>query len=402
MTSTTDMLEFPIPREDPLAPPPLYATLRERDPISKVRLEDGNEVWLITRYTHAKEVLGNRRFSSDATKPGFPIPARFRRRGGQSTAFNRTVIRMDPPEHARYRRMLNPEFVIKRVEAMRPEIQRIADGLLDEMVASGRPADLVASFALPLPSLVICELLGVPAADRDYFEGISRQLVTTPADPDSERRFEAFDKLAGYMEKLVAAKRAEPADDMLSRLIQVKDEGGLTQEELVDTGRLLLLAGHVTTANMIGLGVLMLLRHPDQLAALRDDPSLAPKAVEEVLRHQTLIQGGLRRVATEDVVIGGQQIKEGEGVVILLESANRDVEVGDDAFDVHRGVRHHMSFGFGFHQCLGQLLARVELQVALTTIASRFPGLAVAVPEPEIDFRRDGFLHGVHRLPVTW
>jgi cytochrome P450 len=391
---------FPVPRSDPFEAPPEYARLREERPVTRVQLEDGKEAWLVTTYAQAKEVLGNRRFSSDATRPGFPQPNRFRNR----RPFARTVIRMDPPEHARYRRMLNPEFVIRRVEAMRPEIQLITDGLLDGMVAGGPPADLVANFALPLPSLVICELLGVPHADRAYFEGLSRDLVTTPFDPRRpDRGLEIFDRLEEYMKGLVETKRATPGDDMLSRLIEVEADGGLTPEELVDTGRLLLLAGHVTTANMISLGVLILLRNPQQLADLREDPGLMANTVEEVLRHQTLIRGGLRRVATEDVEVGGQLIRAGEGVIVLIEAANRDLALGgDDRFDIHRGVRHHLSFGFGFHQCLGQLLARVELQVALGTIVRRFPTLDVAVPMDEVRFREDGFLHGVHELPVTW
>jgi len=396
-SSIADLPTFPVPRSDPFEPPREYSRLRQERPVTRVRLEDGAEAWLVTSYAHAREVLGNRRFSSDATRPGFPVPARFRRQA----PFGRTVIRMDPPEHARYRRMLNAEFVIQRVEAMRGEIQQIADGLLDDMVAQGPPADLVAAFALPLPSLVICELLGVPRADRTHFEALSRALVTTAAAP--ERTLDVFDQLREYMEGLVAAKRADGADDMLSRLVELERTGDLSPDEVVDTARLLLLAGHVTTANMIGLGVLVLLRHPDQLADLRGDPGLAANAVDEILRHQTLIRGGLRRAATEDVEVGGQLIRAGEGVIVLIEAANRDATLaGDERFDIHRGVRHHLSFGYGFHQCLGQLLARVELQVALGTIARRFPALAIAVPMDQVAIRLDGFLHGVHELPVTW
>jgi len=345
-SSIADLPTFPVPRSDPFEPPREYSRLRQERPVTRVRLEDGAEAWLVTSYAHAREVLGNRRFSSDATRPGFPVPARFRRQA----PFGRTVIRMDPPEHARYRRMLNAEFVIQRVEAMRGEIQQIADGLLDDMVAQ-----------------------------------------------------DVFDQLREYMEGLVAAKRADGADDMLSRLVELERTGDLSPDEVVDTARLLLLAGHVTTANMIGLGVLVLLRHPDQLADLRGDPGLAANAVDEILRHQTLIRGGLRRAATEDVEVGGQLIRAGEGVIVLIEAANRDATLaGDERFDIHRGVRHHLSFGYGFHQCLGQLLARVELQVALGTIARRFPALAIAVPMDQVAIRLDGFLHGVHELPVTW
>jgi cytochrome P450 len=395
-----DLPAFPAKRTDPFGIPHEYATLREERPVSRVRLDDGAEAWLVTGYRQAREVLGSRRFSSDATKPGFPLPERLRAARANET-FARTLIRMDPPEHTRYRRMLSPEFMIKRIEGMRPQVQEIADGLLEEMGRLTPPADLVQAFALPLPSLVICELLGVPLSERPRFETMSRSLVTTPSTP--ERFVEIAREFRLYMEDLVARRRAEPADDVLSRMIEWEAAGELTHDEVVDMGRLLLLAGHVTTANMIGLGVILLLEHPGSMAELRADPALAANTVEEVLRHQTLIQGGLRRVAVEDAEVGGQRIQAGEGVIVLIAAANRDAALGQgDEFDIHRGVRHHLAFGYGFHQCLGQLLARVELQVALVSVARRFPGLALAVPLEEVALRDDGFLHGVRELPVTW
>jgi cytochrome P450 len=397
---TADLPAFPAKRTDPFGIPHEYATLREERPVSRVRLEDGDEAWLVTGYRQAREVLGSRRFSSDATKPGFPQTARMRAVGANET-FARTLIRMDPPEHTRYRRMLSPEFMIQRIERMRPQVQEIADALLEEMGRRTPPVDLVQAFALPLPSLVICEVLGVPLSERPRFETMSRSLVTTPSTP--ERFVEIAREFRLYMEDLVARRRAEPADDLLSRMIEWEAAGELTHDEVVDVGRLLLLAGHVTTANMIGLGVILLLEHPGALAELRADPALAANTVEEVLRHQTLIQGGLRRVAVEDAEVGGQLIRAGEGVIVLIAAANRDAALGHgDEFDIHRGVRHHLAFGYGFHQCLGQLLARVELQVALVSVARRFPGLALAVPLDEVALRDDGFLHGVRALPVTW
>jgi cytochrome P450 len=397
---TADLPAFPAKRTDPFGIPHEYATLREERPVSRVRLDDGTEAWLVTGYRQAREVLGSRRFSSDATKPGFPLPERLRAARANET-FARTLIRMDPPEHTRYRRMLSPEFMIQRIERMRPQVQEIADGLLEEMGRLTPPADLVQAFALPLPSLVICEVLGVPLSERPRFETMSRSLVTAPSTP--ERFVEIAREFRLYMEDLVARRRAEPADDLLSRMIEWEAAGDLTHDEVVDMGRLLLLAGHVTTANMIGLGVIMLLEHPGALAELRADPALAANTVEEVLRHQTLIQGGLRRVAVEDAEVGGQPIRAGEGVIVLIAAANRDAALGHgDEFDIHRGVRHHLAFGYGFHQCLGQLLARVELQIALVSVARRFPNLALAVPLEEVGLRDDGFLHGVRELPVTW
>src|SRR5256885_5422496 len=277
----------------------------------------------------------------------------------------------------------------------------IADVLLDDVTGRTPPVARVQAFALPLPSLVICHLLGVPPADRPFFEGRARQLVSFRSSEEEIRA--AFDDLRTYMDGLVTAKRTSPADDVLTRLVEREQAGELTHEEVVDTARLLLLAGHVTTANMISLGVLVLLRSPDQLADLRRDPGLARGAVEELLRHMTLIQGGLRRVATADVEVGGQLIRAGEGVIVHIAAANRDALFAEpERFDVHHEVRHHLAFGYGFHQCLGQLLARIELQVALATIARRLPTLALAVPIEDVRFREDGFLHGVRELPVGW
>jgi cytochrome P450 len=401
---TAELPAFPAKRTDPLGLPCEYATMREEAPVTRVRLEDGGaEAWLVTGYRQAREILGSKRFSSDATKPGFPTPERFRRAQQAGETFNRTLIRMDPPEHTRYRRMMSPEFMISRIEAMRPRIQEIADGLLDELARHTPPADLVQSFALPLPSLVICEVLGVPLAERPRFEGMSRSLVTAPSSNDPDRFVRVAREFRLYMEDLIARKRAAPGDDLLSRMIEWEAAGELTYDELVDMGRLLLLAGHITTANMIGLGVVLLLEHPDALAELRADPGLAASTVEEVLRHQTLIQGGLRRVAVEDAEVGGQLIRAGEGVIVLISAANRDARMGlGEDFDIHRGVRHHMAFGYGFHQCLGQLLARIELQTALVSVTQRFPNLALAVPLEKVAIRDDGFIHGVRELPVTW
>jgi cytochrome P450 len=396
-SSVADLPTFPVPRRDPFDLPAEYARLREESPISRVRLWDGSECWLVTGHELAREVLGSRRFSSDAMRPGFPQPSPRRR----SDVLGRTLVRMDPPEHTRYRRLLNPDFVIRRVEEMRPEIERIAGRLLDDMVRRTPPVDLVRAFALPLPSLVICELLGVPEDDRKEFEDVSRTLVASDSAP--EQALAAIERLRAYMEGLVEAKRSRPDGGLLSRLVGLAEAGELARDEVVGTARLLLLAGHVTTANMITLGVLLLLRHPEQLAELRRDPGLLESAVEELLRHQTLIQGGLSRVATEDVELGGQRVSAGEGVIVLIAAANRDPGLGGgDRFDIHRGDRRHLAFGYGFHQCLGQLLARLELQVALGTIAARLPTLRLAVPLDEVPFRPDGFLLGAHRLPVAW
>ena len=397
-STTTHVPAFPFVRPDPFGLAPELAELRRDQPISRVQIWDGSQPWLITSFELARAVLGNRRFSSDASLAGFPTVSAQRQ---NAAALGRVLIRMDPPEHTRYRRLLNPEFVIPRVNAMRPEIQRIADELLDAMTRQSPPVDLVESYALPLPSLVICHLLGVPRDDRQFFEERARRLVSFRSGQQELRT--AFDELRGYMDRLVTAKRSEPGDDVLTRLVEQEQAGEMTHDEVVDTARLLLLAGHVTTANMIALGVLSLVRDPDQLAALRADRSLVPGAVEELLRHMTLIQAGLRRVAIEDVEIGGELIRAGEGVIVHIAAANRDEIVAEpERFDVHHEVRHHLAFGYGFHQCLGQLLARAELQIALDTIAQRLPGMALAVPLERVAWRDELFLHGVYELPISW
>jgi cytochrome P450 len=287
------------------------------------------------------------------------------------------------------------------VERLRPEIQRIADRLVDELERRTQPVDLVEAFALPLPSLVIADLLGVPEEDRPFFEERSRMLVSNRVGTDVAVK--AFEEMREYMERLVAGKRERPGDDVLTRLDQMERAGDMGHDEVVDTGRLLLLAGHVTTANMIALGVTLLLQHPDQMAELRAQPGLLKGAIEEMLRHQTLLRGGLRRVATEDVEVGGQLIRAGEGVVVLLSAANRDRLFAEaETFDIHRNVRHHLAFGYGSHQCIGQLLAREELHVALGTILRRLPNLELAVPLKEVRFRDDEFLHGLRELPIRW
>lgn len=306
---------------------------------------------------------------------------------------------MDDPEHSRLRRMLTGDFMIKKVETLRPEIQRITDDLLDRMTADQSTADLVAEFALPLPSLVICLLLGVPYEDHDFFQQRSRILLRRDSDPGLVRT--AQDELADYLTKLTETKRTAPDDGILSRLLA---RGELTVDEIATTARLLLIAGHETTANMTALSVLALLRNPEQLALLRDHPEQAPHAIEELLRYLTIVHSGLSRVVAEDLTLGGVEMRAGEGVLLLLNTANRDEQefpAGDD-LDLTRDARRHVAFGFGVHQCLGQPLARLELQVALTSILRRLPELRLAVPFEELRFRHEMLVYGLHELPLAW
>ena len=311
---------------------------------------------------------------------------------------------MDPPEHTRYRRLLTGQFTVRRMNALTPRIEQIVADHLDAMGKMARPVDLVQAFALPVPSLVICELLGVPYADRELFQRRSRALLSMTTDGPTLVRVR--NELEQYMLGLVQAKRLQPADDLLSGLIAREDdpEGALSDEELVSIGNLLLIAGHETTANMLALGTLALLEHPAQLAALRADPSLIDQAVEELLRYLTIVQFGLVRTATEDVEVDGQCIRAGEPIVASLASANRDPQhfPEPDVLDLSRQYSPHLAFGHGVHQCLGQQLARVEMKVGFTALLERFPSLRLAVPLEQVRMRDDTFIYGVHELPVTW
>jgi cytochrome P450 len=395
---------YPMARAEgcPLDPPPDLGALQADTPLARVRLWDGSAPWLVTRHAEQRALLADQRVSADAARTGYPHQSRglqARRSGAPS------FIAMDDPEHARLRRMVTSAFTIRRIEAMRPGIQRIVDELIDELLSGPTPADLVTAFALPVPSLVICQFLGVPYADHDFFQRTSRTLINreTPADTAQEAR----DELLGYLDRLIGRKLGDPGDDLLSRLAAERVlTGEISRQDLAAMGLLLLIAGHETTANMIALGTLALLTHPDQLAAIREtsDPGLITRTVEELLRYLSIVHSGRRRVALEDIEIAGQVIRAGEGIILPTEIANRDAAVfpDPDALDVHRDSRGHMAFGFGVHQCLGQPLARLELQVVYGTLYRRVPTLALAADIGQIPFKHDGIVYGVYELPVTW
>jgi hypothetical protein len=393
--------EYPMARASgcPFDPPP---TLRTLAPVSRIRLWDGSSPWLITGHADTRAVLADPRVSADVRRAGYPhtgAAAQARRTRG------RTFIAMDDPDHARLRRMVTGTFTIRQVDALRPSIQRIVDDHIDALLAGPRPVDLVQAFALPVPSRVICHLLGVPYADHDFFQRRTRILVRR--DETTERTLAAHDELAEYLDAVIGGKLAEPADDLLSKLaVEHVATGELSRRDAALMAMLLVGAGHETTANMIALGTLALLEHPDQLAALRDtdDPALIAGAVEELLRYLSIVHSGRRRVALQDIEIAGQTIRAGDGIVLAGEAANRDEAAFADAdrLDVHRDARRHLAFGFGVHACLGQPLARVELQVVYGTLYRRLPGLRLAVPLEQIPFKHDSNVYGVYELPVTF
>lgn len=391
--------EYPMPRAAgcPFDPPPVLKEQQKEGPLAKVRLWDGTTPWLVTRYAEQRALLADPRVSADITRPGYPSPAASRT---NTIGF----ILMDDPEHARQRRMVTAPFTIKRVEKMRPRVQALVDGLIDELLAGPNPVDLVDAFALPVPSLVICELLGVPYQDHDFFQANSKTIINREA--TVEERAGAHGQLTGYLDSLLAKKSADPGDDLLSQLCERVGAGELSRLDAARIGVLLLIAGHETTANMIALGTLALLQHPGQLAALRrtDNPKLVSSAVEELLRYLHITHSGRRRVALEDIAIAGEVIRAGDGIVIPNDIGNRDPDAFEDPdqLNIHRDARHHVAFGFGVHQCLGQSLARMELQVVYSTLYRRVPGLRLAAALDDIPFKHDGSVYGVHELPVTW
>ncbi|GAA3507696.1 hypothetical protein FHR32_004296 [Streptosporangium album] len=392
--------DYPMARAAgcPFDPPPALRAKQEEGPLTKVRLWDGSTPWLVTRYAEQRALLADPRVSADVTRPGYPSPAPVN--GSSKISF----ILMDDPEHARLRRMVTAPFTIKRVESLRPAVQKIVDELIDDMLAGPKPVDLVEAFALPMPSLVICELLGVPYADHDFFQENSKTIIKRDATP--EQRSAALGQLAGYLDNLLGEKLTNPGDDMLSRLTERIKIGELSRQEAAQMGVLLLIAGHETTANMIALGTLALLEHPGQLALLRDtdDEKLVTSAVEELLRYLHITHNGRRRAALEDIEIAGQLIRAGDGLIMANDIGNRDPEAfpDPDRLDIQRDARHHVAFGFGVHQCLGQPLARLELQIVYSTLYRRLPTLRLATDLEQIPFKHDGSVYGVYELPVTW
>ncbi|MFB9907463.1 cytochrome P450 [Allokutzneria oryzae] len=389
---------LPTQRVDPLMPPPEYAAFLEEAPITKVLDFVGQEAWLVTRYADVRAVLGDPRFSSDFIPPELAGVAR-------PDEPVKPFIRLDPPEHTRFRRALTGEFTVRQIRLLEPGIRQLVEDRLDELERAGHGADLVELVSLPIPSLVICQLLGVPYSDHTRFQEDSKQLLTKDLAP--EERMKAGNRLREYMLELVHLKQREPDAALMTRLIERSEEmeQPFSDLELASIGLLLLIAGHETTANMIALTTVALLRQPEKVEALRADPSTVDKFVEEALRLLTIVQHGVRRLATEDIEVGGTLIRKGEWVLASLAAGNRDPEVfaEPDELDPTRKRITHLSFGFGPHQCLGQQLARVELQIALAALFRRFPTLRLDLPEgEEIPYKHDMLIYGVHRLPVAW
>ncbi|MFJ6081120.1 cytochrome P450 [Streptomyces sp. NPDC092369] len=377
-------------------PHPVYARLRERGPVHRVRLpppDEHHETWLVVGHEEARAALADPRLAKDATKIG----VRFL----DDELIGKNLLTTDPPQHTRLRALVSRAFTMRRVEQLRPRIQQITDELLDAMLPLGR-ADLVDSFAYPLPITVICELLGVPEMDRTEFRKISNEAVV-PTDADSG--YTAFTRLADYLTELIEDKRcAGPSDDLLSDLIRTTAEDGdrLSPGELRGMAFVLLIAGHETTVNLITNAVHALLTHPDQLAALRADMSLVDGTVEETLRYEGPVENATFRFAEESFDMGGTHIEKGDAVMVGLTAADRDGlrYPAPDRFDIRRDTRGHVAFGHGIHFCLGAPLARLEGRTAIRTLLERAPGLTLDGPPG--DWLSGMLMRGVRSLQVRW
>lgn len=399
---TTDIPEYPMERDlrCPFAPPPQMRDTGKG--LFRVRIWDGGTPWLITGHAEARALFADSRISVDDRKPGFPHWNEHM----LSTVDKRprSVFTSDAEEHTRFRRMLSKPFTYKRVEGLRTAIQQVTDQCIDEILAGPQPADMVAKLALPVPTVVISEMLGVPYEDHEFFQEHANAGLARYAAADAMQK--GAMSLHQYLIDLVKEKQANPAEDAVSDLAERVTAGEIDVKEAAQLGTGLLIAGHETTANMIGIGVLALLENPEQAEFLRtaEDPKVIANAVEELMRYLSIIQNGQRRIAVEDIEIGGETIKAGDGVIIDLAPANWDANAYPEPgkLDLSRDASQQLGFGYGRHQCVGQQLARAELQIVFQTVLRRIPTMKLAIPFDEVPFKHDRLAYGVYELPVTW
>lgn len=396
-TTTSDLPVLPMQRatQCPLAPPAEFESWRE-EPGLRRAIWNGQQVWSISRYHDIRAALVDPRLSAE-TLPDLATPS-------EDESKPAVFARIDDPEHQRLRRMMTNQFTFRRCETMRPQIQELVDHYLDKMIDTGPPAEIVRDFGLPVPSLVIALLLGVPPEDLELFQhNTSAGLDVNSTEED---RVRGFGEMYLYIQQLVGRKEREPRDDLISRLLtDYVASGQLTRDTVAVNAVIMMQAGHETTANMISLGTVALLEHPDvfKLLGQTDDAAVIARAVEELMRYLSIVHAQVDRIALEDLTIGGQLIRAGERVLMNLPAGNWDTEFADDpeTFDIQRNARGHLGFGYGAHQCIGANLARVEMQVAFSSLARRLPGLRLAVPADELRFK-DADIYGMKELPVTW
>ncbi|MFE0148435.1 cytochrome P450 [Nonomuraea sp. NPDC059007] len=393
MTEPLSTLPLVRPAGRPFDPPAELAPLRAEQPLRPLIFPDGHEGWLALGYDEVRAIVSDPRFSSRYELIHYALADA----GQMPPAPPGDLVGVDAPQHTRYRKPLAGKFTVHRMRLLAERAEEVTKEHLEAMAAAGSQADLIEAFARPVPAVMICELLGVPYADRQEFQQMAATIGGLDATP--EEQYAAYAQMGEYIATLVQAKRAAPTDDLLSDLTG----SDLTDEELAGIGAFLLGAGLDTTTNMIALGTYTLLRHPEQLALLRDDPELAGNAVEELMRFLTITHTGAR-AALEDVELSGQTIKAGQTVALAVQAANRDPKrfPDPDVLDLRRDAAGHIGFGHGIHQCLGQQLARVEMRAAFPALLGRFPGLRLAVPADQVPMRDGMDIYGVHRLPVAW
>ncbi|OMB81606.1 cytochrome [Mycolicibacterium conceptionense] len=397
-----DIPEYPMERAPacPFAPP--APMLGNPKGLFRVKIWNGSTPWLITGHEEARTLFADSRISVDDRIDGFPHWNEHM----LSTVDKRprSVFTSDAEEHTRFRRMLSKPFTFRRVEGLRTAIQKITDECIDEILAGPQPADLVAKLALPVPTVVISEMLGVPYEDHEFFQEHANAGLARYAAADAMQK--GAMSLHQYLINLVEEKQANPSEDAVSDLAERVTAGEISVKEAAQLGTGLLIAGHETTANMIGIGILALLENPEQADFLRnaEDPKVIANAVEELMRYLSIIQTGQRRVALEDIEISGETIRAGDGVIIDLSPANWDAKAypEPDKLDLSRDASQQLGFGYGRHQCVGQQLARAELQIVFHTLLRRIPTLRLAIPLDEVPFKHDRLAYGVYELPVTW
>jgi cytochrome P450 len=402
MSAQPEAPRFPFPPSPvPYDPGPEVRELMAKGPVNQVRLPDDSTAWLVTGFNETREVLIDQRYSRALVfAPGREVY-------GVEATLADGIVAMDPPEHTRLRKLVAGAFTEKRMQALRPQVTRIVDDLIDAMRAGPRPVDLSRSFSLMVPASVICALLGVPIADVDRFHAWSN-VIFGDWSRSRDDIAAAYAAMGDYIAELIAQKRQAPADDLISVLIDARDAAGkLSEVELVKFGVGLLGAGHETTANSINMSLVALCQYPDELARLRADPGRIPAAVEELVRYVIISGSGfipLARITREEVRLGGVTIPAGETVLPSFNVANRDPAAfaEPDQLDVGRAPKTHLGFGAGAHHCLGAQLARMELQEALHGLLTRLPGLRMTVPMSALEFRAGHAIASMRELPVTW
>ncbi|MGI8311946.1 cytochrome P450 [Saccharopolyspora hattusasensis] len=401
---------YPMARGCPLHQPAEYAELSTRRPISRAVLPSGKSVWLVASYELVKELLIDPRVSSNRFHAGFPhqfrqvqTAAQQDAQRGQKSAVIGRAFGVDGAEHAARKRLVVPEFTVRKVQALRPRVQEIVDDCLDSMEAAGSPAELMSAFALLVPSRVICDLLDVPQEDREHY--LERTMTMVDHASTIEQRQQANVDVLDGLDGLIRAKEQDLSDDVLGRIVRRNVElGVLSHDEIVGMAAFLLISGFETTANMISMGTLGLLENPDQLELLVADPGLAASAVEELLRYFSVSDPAGSRVALEDIELGGETIRAGEGVIALAGAANWDPAVYEhpERLDIRRNAGGHLAFGHGAHQCIGPHLARLELEVVFGTLFQRLPGLRVTTPVEDLRYKVGANIYGVHEVPIAW